>query len=379
MERIEQLEKLFREANEEQIIVKTIDVYGYQFNYQTQLLGSVSKYYFGSHEVIDYFAPLENENRPGTKKESTQYIVVHDTASSSKTANALAHAKYVYNGGGGTSWHYSVGSDGIYHQIPDNEIAYHAGDQLKVPFSLVKTGVKGNTFNPIITIVNNKYNINGIESNVLIPKVTFEKNNEELYYASDNILQSKKAPIGALEHEEYLDDSLKTINDQGIRCELIDGEYYLGPTYYNVTYKCIANRGGNLNSIGIETMVNEESDIYLTWHKCAKLVAHLLIANNLNIERVKPHHFFSGKDCPMTMRHANLWNHFLQMVNYEYQILKLSEGIEIEFQSNSEYLDNNGKLIKLPNENQIIKYSIILKEGNNSKVLNLQTMVKIDK
>lgn len=38
------------------------------------------------------------------------------------------HAEYVQNGGGGTSWHYSAGDTGIYHQIPDNERAYHAGD-----------------------------------------------------------------------------------------------------------------------------------------------------------------------------------------------------------------------------------------------------------
>ncbi len=378
MKRFEQLEKLFKEANEEQIIVKTIDVYGYQFNYPTNILGSVSKYYFGSNEVIDYLAPIENENRPGTKKTSTQYIVVHDTASAAQTANALAHAKYVYNGGGGTSWHYSVGNDGIYHQIPDDEVAYHAGDQLKVPFSLMKTGVKGNNINPTITINNHKYNINGIETNIMIPKVTFENNDGTLYYASDQIIQTKKAPNDAVEHEEYKDSSIESINDQGIRCELIDGEYYLGPTYYNVTYKCIANRGGNLNSIGIETMVNEGSDLYLTWQKCAKLVAHLLNANHLNIDRVKPHHFFSGKDCPMTMRHAKMWNHFLSMVNYEYQILKLSEGIEIKFESNSEYLDNNGKLIKVPFTDQVIKYSVTLKQGDYSKVLNLQTMVKIN-
>lgn len=38
-----------------------------------------------------------------------------------------------------------------------------------------------------------------------------------------------------------------------------------------------------MNSIGIETMVNQGSDLYLTWQKTAKLVAHLLIDNNLTI------------------------------------------------------------------------------------------------
>ena len=145
MSKLEKLTKLFKEANEKEIIVKDIEVFGYQFNYNYQVLGSVSKYWFGKHEVTEFIAPLNkdsgNDNRPGTKKASTQYIVVHDTASAAESANALAHAKYVSNGGGGTSWHYSSGSDGIYHQIPDDEIAYQAGDQLIVPFSLTNTNV----------------------------------------------------------------------------------------------------------------------------------------------------------------------------------------------------------------------------------------------
>jgi len=37
-----------------------------------------------------------------------RYITVHTTANQSKGANALAHARYLKNGGAGTSWHFTV-------------------------------------------------------------------------------------------------------------------------------------------------------------------------------------------------------------------------------------------------------------------------------
>ena len=72
-------------------------------------------------------------------------------------------------------------------------------------------------------------------------------------------------------------------------------------------------------------MVNEGSNLLVTWHKCAKLVANLLVNNNLDLTCVKPHHFFSGKPCPMTMRYNKMWEYFMQMVEIEFEILKLMD------------------------------------------------------
>ena len=152
----------------------------------------------------------------------------------------------------------------------------------------------------------------------------------------------------------------------------------MGPTYYSSSYECIANRGGNLNSIGIETMVNKGSDLYLTWHKSAKLVAHLLKDNNLDISRVKPHHFFSGKDCPMTMRHAGLWKNFLELVKYEYEILMLIDNTKIEFICDNDLIDNTGRLIKLPITDEVIKYSIKVTNEEGTKIIDLETMIKLN-
>lgn len=146
MNKLEKLKQLLDQASEKQLSFTKIKVYGYQYNYEVSLIKSISKFWFGRHEVTDYFAPSNQEsnhnNRPGIFKKSIEYIVIHDTASVAKSADEYAHAQYVRNGGDGTSWHYSVGSKKIYHQIPDNEIAYHAGDGLIVPLNLLIQGLK---------------------------------------------------------------------------------------------------------------------------------------------------------------------------------------------------------------------------------------------
>ena len=160
MTKVEQIMDLLIKDHEKEVEIVNVTAYGYQFNYNTDVIGCVSRYWFGKHEVIEHIAPLnsesENQNRPGTLKPSTEYVTVHDTASAAPTADAYRHAQYVSNGGGGTSWHYSSGSDGIYHQIPDNEVAYHAGDGTRF-FNLLDTGVKYEHENPKITIGDDHY------------------------------------------------------------------------------------------------------------------------------------------------------------------------------------------------------------------------------
>ena len=378
MKRLEELKNYLLENLEKSVEVKNIELYGYQYKYNKDIIKSVSKYWFKEHTTEEMIAPLnsesENDNRPGTIKESTQYVVVHDTASSAPTADEYAHARYVTNGGGGTSWHYSVGDIASIHQIPDNEVAYHAGDSLSVRFELFKTGVFGTNKNPSIEIKDGYYYIDNVKSNILAPIVTFENNGEKLVYASDGILQGTKAPEGVKEKDTF-EISTKDINDAGLRIDLIDGEYHMAPTYFNATYKKIANRGGNRNSIGIETMINEGSNPIRTWHRCAKLVAHLLVDNNLDVTRVKPHHFFSGKDCPMTMRRNNLYSYFMDCVSVEYEILTKYSDIEITLKPLSKGLNEEG-LIELENVENEVKYLITLKKDDKYLEFEYTTLVQ---
>lgn len=385
MTKLLKLKRIIDESVEREIEVKKIDVFGYQFNYQTNFIKSLSKYWFSEHTVEEHIAPLnselENNNRPGTIKESIEYIVVHDTASSAPTADEYAHAKYVMKGGGGTSWHYSVGEKASCHHIPDNEVAYHAGDQLKVRFSLIDTGVVGTNPNPVIDIKDNYYTLDSKKTNIRTPIVSFEVDNDQLVYASDKVIFGKKAPVDAKEGVLNIDFTKENINDYGLRVELINGRYYMGPTYYNATYQKIANRGGNLNSIGIETMVNQSSNLIKTWHRCAKLVAHLLVDNNLDPTRVKAHHYFSGKNCPMTLRKNKLWDYFIEMVEVEYNVLKSFNDVEISLLCNNAFVFEDGliNLEKLSSTREkIIEYQVKLKLKDDEMILNYQTIIKYE-
>ncbi len=64
------------------------------------------------------------------KKRKIKFIVIHETDNFSNGADAKRHAIYLSeNNKTSTSWHYTVDSTEIYHHIPDNEIAHHAGTQ----------------------------------------------------------------------------------------------------------------------------------------------------------------------------------------------------------------------------------------------------------
>ncbi len=383
MNRIEKLEKLITLANEKEIWNKNITVYGYQFNYQTLVRPSLSKYWFSENKVEEWICPKDNEsgnhNRPGTKKESIEYVTVHDTASSKDTADEYAHAKYVANGGGGTSWHYSVGSNASCHQIPDDEVAYHAGDSLDVRFVLTKTAVLGTNPFPKVEIVDGYYYLDGKNTTLLAPVVTFEYNKEnELVYASDKVKQKKLAPSNAKAGNANIHLTTNHINDAGIRIDLKeDGYYYMGPTYYNATYQKIANRGGNLNSIGIESMVNQGSNLMRTWHRLAKLVANLLVENHLDTTRVKPHHFFSGKPCPMTLRENGLWDYFMECVKVEYQILKEFPDAIIECICQNDVVASDGCF----NQDVTLKegkiaYQVRITLDGQTRTIPMESMIK---
>lgn len=331
---------ILESLHNDNIIAKKIYVYGWENNgessYYYDLYGSVNKYLAEPLIITEALIPANLDNRPSIIKPSTKYITIHDTAAAKKNSGATAHKNYVVNGGGGTSWHYSIGNDGIYHHLPNNEVAYHAGDGSRL-YELISSGIKASRNNPLVTISSDGYyELDGIRSTVLAPQ------------DNGKILSSEK------------------INDLGIK--VIVGEdnyYYIGNTWFSNTYQLIGNAGGNRNSIGIESCIDQGSDLYLTWQRLAKLVAYLLEEQNLTIDAVVQHHYFSGKDCPKTMRHANMWKDFLNLVEAELLVRKLLKNYSVSFISNSEYLDNNGRVIKITKEEIRVKYTIKITDKNN--------------
>ena len=303
--------------------IKDIKVWALTNTWDHQLKPSVAKYLFEEIDMIEHIAPEGNPNRPEDKHEKV-YICVHDTGDFSFGAKQWSDA--VYNAKIGktdyiVSYQYVVGNDGYYHNIPDDETAYHAGDGAQPDswFEEYPTNLHGLNEKPYVMIsTDGYYMLDGQKSNISAPT------NDE----------------GKILTRDYIDDL-------GIYTSLKNGQYYIGKTWYSETYDRIANHGGNTHSIGIESCVNKGSDIYLTIQRLAKLVAKLLDENNLGFDRIVQHHYFSGKDCPQTMRTEGYWEHFLDLVKAEYQMLMYKKmGFNFEFETyNMNYVDKLGRVI----------------------------------
>lgn len=276
--------------------------------------------------------PQDGFNRPGIIQTSTQFIVVHDTANTREGANALAHSTYVKNGGGGASYQYVVGNDGIYQNIPDNEVAYHAGDGSRL-FGLNDTGIKATSRLCNIGIDSEGYyTFNGVSSNVHIPEGIS--------------VYAEIAPSGIY----------YTIGE--------NGNWWINNTYYNSTYGVIANQGGNRNSIGIETCVDKNSDYLKTLKFNTNLVANLCIKHNLDILQIMQHNNMSGKDCPNAMRAINYWQVFRDRVSIEKFGLEHFEGLTITWTSNSSILSNDGFITRNTEDFTEVKYCVEVKQND---------------
>ena len=321
------------------------------------LLPSVSKFLFEDINIIDNFAPIGQINRPGNKYEK-HYICVHDTGDhnfgafqwSEAVRNArIGKSDYV------ASFQYVVGNDGYYHNIPDDEVAHHAGD--------------GHTEESIFDI---------IPAGVYIQAKKIDENekakvevDEEGYFTINGERTKVKAPLNSTDNSIL---KTKDINDLGIYCTLKEVgkhkyEYFLGRTWYNPIYEKISNYGGNLNSIGIETCINHDTDVYFSWQRVAKLVAKLMKENSLTIDAVVQHHYFSGKNCPETTRTANLWDYFKFLVLAEYQMLTYQNlGFTFEFKSEDEkYVNEKGRVVLKAETPTTVHYSITVRDidGNS--------------
>ncbi|MDO9628845.1 MAG: Ig-like domain-containing protein [Acholeplasmataceae bacterium] len=125
--------------------------YGVTFNYTEIRYDSVSKYLFQNIDVnLSKMLPISSGIRPGILKpahpdgittynpQNVYWVVVHETANTSPGAGALSHANYLWNAAqAGTvlnvSWHYTNDARVTYQHVPENEIAYHAGDGSSLP------------------------------------------------------------------------------------------------------------------------------------------------------------------------------------------------------------------------------------------------------
>ncbi len=349
---MDELLQYFVSIAESSNLVKDIDVVGWQQVYSYELSTSVIGYLFEDLVITENIAPITNDNRPGSKYPK-YYITVHDTGDIAYTAKDWSMTVYnefneQNNSYYEASYQYVLDNKDVYHNIPDDETSYHAGDGSRM-YELIPTGVKGTEKYPTITITSDGYYaIDGNKTSILAPTGT----NGEILKTSD-------------------------INDCGVRCVIQNGEYYLGKTWYSSTYKKISNHGGNRNSIGIESCITKGDDIYYTWQRLAKLVAKLMDENNLTIDDVVPHHYFSGKNCPQTMRQAGMWEHFKSLVMIEYTVLQyIQAGYRVSFKSNDlEYVNNLGRVIKTSSLSKTVSYEITVSKDGLSESITLMSTI----
>ena len=85
----------------------------------------------GGIPVIRDLLPEGIPGRPGTLR-TIRYVVIHETGNEGNNAGAASHNNYIHAEAAETkvSWHYTVDDHEIYQHLPDNEVGFHAGDQL---------------------------------------------------------------------------------------------------------------------------------------------------------------------------------------------------------------------------------------------------------
>lgn len=72
---------------------------------------------------------------------------------------------------------------------------------------------------------------------------------------------------------------------------------------------------GNTQGIQVEICVNSDGDYNKAVKNAASLIAKIMKDENIAIDNVVQHHYFSGKNCPRNMRTGKIsWTNFLQMV-----------------------------------------------------------------
>lgn len=348
--KVSELMQLLIDNNHDEILNQEVLYIGYEgVNYPNIVNGSANNYWAGSNpEVIDMMLPTDRDNYSGVTIPSLEYITFHDTGSSGKGQTAYATGKWCTNANNTeSSWHYSVGNDGIYHHLPDTIVGWHAGDGRNAT-KLYNTGIKASDdlrHRPVVTI------------------------GDDGYYYLDGVKSEDIAKSGT--------NSSTLINKLGLACVIKDGYYYIPNTWYSPSYSnALSAYGGNYNSIGIESCVNNGSNLWLTWQYSAKLIAKLLVENDLGPDRVLFHNNFSNKICPNTMIVAELTEEFLDLVYMEYYIAKYFSDYTITFSSsNTNLLDNTGNVLNNPEVKTSVQYTITISNGIDIEKITLNTIV----
>lgn len=346
--------------NAESYVTRNLNV---AYAYLTDVILSVSDLYYNYEYTINRdYEPIQANvtSNHGGKISKVEFICVHYTAGYQKSSTAKANASYFAGGSGGTSIHYTTGNDGIYSILPDDTVGFHAGDGTGVAFQWIPTGVMtSENVKPVWGVVKNSasssgyyFTLNGQATTIVVPT-------------------TGTTSSGA---SKTMTDPSKCFTYYGPAWKVVDGQYYMGNTWACFTQTlegAISSRGGNLNSIGIETACNIGSDLWMTYQYTAQLVAHLVRDNNLDLTRVVGHNMFSGKDCPQTLlaNNGELWVKFMECLEAEYKKLTEMDNYEFTFTTdNPELVDEHGRILSIPKYSTTVTYTVTVKNKTTNEV-----------
>ena len=350
--------------------------------YLANIYESVSKIIFNYDLVLNELY-LQQGNKKWEQNwneylRSIEFITVHYTGNVSAKADANAHGRYFVNFDEPTSIHYCTGNDGVFLCLDNNKRAAHAGDSAGPEFEWLDTNVEydGCDLDKVKVSVSNDfyYVINGKKTIIPLPQTyVYKERKTKHVYAENGLIQLQDT-------DKYIKPE-EMFNKLGFEFIVKDNKYHMSQTWWCYTQRydgAICNVGGNRNSIGIESSVNEGSDLWLTWQITAKLVAKLMMDNNLGISRVKPHHFFSAKNCPQPMMENNLeiWHKFIELVKNEFLFMTKYKDYKFIIDECSDTIDCNGRVIS--DNNKLIKYSLIILDKDEKQIekLVLHSIVK---
>ena len=360
--------------------------------YWYDVRGSVNDILFKEYKVRDtYLAKGNADTDTYGEMSSVEFITVHYTGNMSKGADAAANAAYFVENNA-VSIHYTTGNDGIYHCMDDNKGAYHAGDGASKDqvgsFDWLSTGVKApkdltahDLLNVKVTVSDDcYYEINGQKTKIKLPSTYIYKDRASNHTYNDKGQVVNAETGSARDAETYF-------NKMGFRFIVEGGEYKMAKTWwcYTQVYEGrICSVGGNRNSIGIESCVNEGSNLWYTWQITAQLVAHLMKDNNLDINRVVGHHFYTAKDCPQPMleNDMEIWYEFRDLIEAEYEKLTKFDDYKFELSTNSStHLSSNGYAKynrKKENTNVCVDYTVtVTNPDGTTEEITLYSMVPL--
>lgn len=339
-EDIEYVWNMFRETRRRTVSKQTIRYYGATTE-DHDLFPSIFPYRFGDPLNLNetsYVLSRNHDAHPNRKKDSVEWITVHDTGNIN--TGAVGNAQYLVGSANrGVSWGYTVGTDGWFKHMGDDEVSWHAGDgSSRAGFT--DTGIPA---------------VNPAER----PRMTLSNDG---YFVIKGIKTGVKAPHTAM-------------NRVGTWPVIIDGTYHIPNT--SALGNAVTIDGGNYNGIGIETSVQRGTDVWVTWHRTAQLVAHLLVNNDLKLDRVTFHNNFSNKVCPQTAIRSENIGTWEEMFVFEYIIHTKFSNYTFEIvPMGTEFLDITGRVIGMPEVGETIDYKLIVMDPfGNLKEQEFRTTV----